>query len=496
MDNVLGALVLLRVPSESMMIMKPRYLLFGLAVLASSSGALLLGCGGGGGGAAGGGAKVGFYVTDDIRTGTDAVWGTVFKVELLASDSSVTTIFDDTTGKEFNFRALNNGANNLYMFLAKNSVPTGKTFNQVAVTMSNQLRVLETGDNSSSLYTLLGTAAGAGKVRIAYNLPTPRTFTTGDAMAIDFDLGNFVISGANVTPSLRDNNRQGIEDDSRHNSDDVKGTVSELAGSSPNFTFVLTGPYGQINVQTTSGTVFFNSDSSASPTISNGRRVKVEGILDGTTGVFQAYKVKVKVGNGLEDPHEAKGQDSNLNAEAGTMQLEVFESEGFVPADRNILVATTGSTIYRANNGSLLTKAEFFAQLANSASLTVEAEGTYSASNNTLSATKLKLEDEDDDHDEPNDSDVRGQATNLNAVAGTLTVTNAVCEGFICPSPTLNVTTSGSTEFKDANNENVSQAAWFAELAARPSNDRPVKVEGTWNGTVFAAREIKIREED
>ncbi len=495
MDNVLGALVFLRVPSESMMIMKPRFFLFGLAVLASSTGALLLGCGGGGG-AASGGANVGFYVTDDIRTGTDAVWGTVFKVELLASDSSVTTMFDDTTGKEFNFRALNNGANNLYTFLAKNSVPSDKTFNQVAVTMSNQLRVLETGDNTSSSYTLLGTAAGAGKVRIAYNLPAPRIFTTGDALAIDFDLGNFVISGANVTPSLRDNNRGGIEDDNRHNSDDIKGTVSELAGASPNFTFVLTGAYGRLNVQTTSGTVFFNSDSSASPTLSNGRRVEVEGILDGTSGIFQAYKVKIKVGNAAEDPHEAKGQDSNLNSEAGTLQLEAFETEGFVPANRNIFVVTTGGTIYRGNNGALLTKVEFFALLASSSHLTVEAEGTYSAENNTLAATKLKIEDDKEGHDDPNDSDVRGQATNLNAGAGTLTVTNAVCEGFICPSPTLNVTTSGSTEFKDANNENVSQAAWFAALAARPSNDRPVKVEGNWNGTVFAAREIKIRAED
>ena len=262
----------------------------------------MIGCGGGGT-TTGPVAKVGVYVTDDIRTNTDAVWGTVYKVDLLASDTSVANVFDDTTGHEFNFRALNDGTNSLYSFLSLKSVPSDKTYNQVSITMGDQIRVLETGDNSSSTYTLVGAAAGAGKVKITYNLPAPRTFSEGDKIALDFDLANFVISGANVTPSIKDGNRAGISDDTRHHSNEISGTVSALSGTNPNFQFTLTGQYGTVSVVTSVGTVFYNSDNSANPTLTNGKNVEVEGILDATTSTFTAYKVKIRNGASSEDPH-------------------------------------------------------------------------------------------------------------------------------------------------------------------------------------------------
>lgn len=454
----------------------------------------VVGCGGGGGGAASSGAKVGFYVTDDLRLNTDAVWGTVYKVDLIASDSSVVNVFDDSAGKEFNFRALNDGANNLFSFLSTKNVPTGKTFNQVAVTMGNQIRVLETGDNSTSLYNVIGAAAGAGRVKVTYNLPAPRTFGAGDDLAIDFDLANFVVSGSDVTPSIKDGDRTGINDDNRHESDEIKGTVSNLTGTSPNFEFQLSGAFGTVTVVTTSGTVFYNSDSSANPTLANNKRVEVEGILDGTTGDFNAYKVKIKVGNETEDPDQAKGQDSNRNSAAGTFDLEASETEGFIPTDRNIHITTTDTTTYRDNNGSLMNRDTFFAALDASAYLTVEAEGTYNSGNNTLAAKRLKLEDEKDDHQDPTDSDVRGLAINLNADAGTFTATNIQVEGFPSPGTTINIVTTGTTEFKNASLQKVTKSEWFAALALLASNLRTIKAEGTWNGTVFTARELTIED--
>ena len=139
-----------------------------------------------------------------------------------------------------------------------------------------------------------------------------------------------------------------------------------------------------------------------------------------------------------------------------------------------------------------MTKADFFAALAAQAYLTLEVEGTYNANTNTLSATRMKIEDEKDDHGDANDADVRGTGTNMNADAGTLTITGAQAEGFIPGSSTVNVVTTGGTEYKDDNNDNVSKSQWFATLIANPTNLRKVKAEGTWDGTVFTARELKM----
>jgi hypothetical protein len=53
------------------------------------------------------------------------------------------------------------------------------------------------------------------------------------------------------------------------------------------------------------------------------------------------------------------------------------------------------------------------------------------------------------------------------------------------------VTTNGSTEYKNAANENVSKTQFFALIGSNT-----IKAEGQVTGTTMAARELKIRNDD
>ena len=47
--------------------------------------------------------------------------------------------------------------------------------------------------------------------------------------------------------------------------------------------------------------------------------------------------------------------------------------------------------------------------------------------------------------------------------------------------------TSGSTEFRDANDQTISATVFFQQAA-----NRIVKVRGTWNGSTFAATRAEL----
>jgi hypothetical protein len=93
---------------------------------------------------------------------------------------------------------------------------------------------------------------------------------------------------------------------------------------------------------------------------------------------------------------EVKGAASAINATSGTFVLTPRKTKGFVLGQATMTIITNASTVYRTDGGRTTTKENFFALL--SSTLYAEAEGTYDAATNTLTAKKVKIEDESESH--------------------------------------------------------------------------------------------------
>jgi hypothetical protein len=149
-------------------------------------------------------------------------------------------------------------------------------------------------------------------------------------------------------------------------------------------------------------------------------------------------------------------------------------------------VVTTTNTVFRGDSGVLLNATDFFAQLATATS--VEAEGTFNSSTNTLTAVRAKLENEGQNGGEQ--AEVKGTPTNLNAGAGTFTV-NPVTEfeGFAYSGTGgVNIATTESTVFRTINGDTLTKADFFTALMLTTS----VKVEGTFSGGTLTATSARI----
>lgn len=454
----------------------------------------VIGCGGGGGGSIGGAGTVpvGVFLTDNYRDGFDQLWMTVVKVEALATDDTATTIFEDSAGKEVNARRLYNGTS-LYSFLNQVNLPADKTINRIRLRVKNEVKSLATGATNFSTFTVNGNAvAGSTDKTITFNLTTPKVFAAGDDFAIDFDLAAFTAAGGVMTCVIKEGNRSGINSSGNHVDDDVKGVVSNLNPTAGTFTLTrLSG--ATLNVSYTNTTAIFNSNGTPNPVLENAKTVEVRGYLDPTSAVYIASAIKIKTNGEPEDEDKAVGTVTAKNAGAGTITVETAWTRGFIPATRTVTISTNGSTVFRANRGVIIPGADFYTGLEIGSF--IEAEGLYNVGTNNLAARKVKYESPRDGKHNGGpglEAEAYGTGSNLNATAGTLTLTLSSWEGFAGSNGlALSVTTNGSTEYKNAANANVTKTQFFALIGSNT-----IKAEGQVTGTTMAATELKIRSVD
>jgi hypothetical protein len=460
---------------------------------------LTIGCGGGGSGS-GGSVRATAFITDNARDGYDEVWVSIYKVELIDTADGSTSIYDESAGRLVNLRRLTDGVNSRYSFLGEFNVDGSKQFDSVRVTLG---KVAKLGlDTSSSVlnYNLIGTAVpgDANKVTVLFNLNSIRNIDSGEDISIDFDLANFTLSGSNCTPSIREGNGNGLDDDSKHEVDEVEGTISNLSGTSPTFTFnIAKEGRPSLRVVTSASTAIFNQGSTASPTLANGKRVEVHGQFDPVNDRFEASRVKIKTNESdSEDPHEARVFWTAYNETAGTFTVNVIVPEDFAPNSQQMNVTTNGGTLWRLNNGTFVSKTAFFDAISMFKGGLLELDGTYNADTNTFAARKVKLENEGNDDGEGGgvgEAEAYGTTSNRNATAGTFRLTLTEWDGFSPSGNAVNVRPASSgVQYKNAANDNVTRAQWFALLGDSTS----VKVEGSMSDGVLVAREFKLRSPD
>lgn len=449
------------------------------------------GCGGGsdGGGANG---DVGVFITDDLNTNFSGVWVTLLKVELEKQGGGFVTVFDDPNGKVLNLRALNDG-NPRYAFLGKDRIPEG-TYIGMRFTLDKDVRINSSGGGSAQARVFddpFINPSNPEQAILTLTFAAPRTVTgTSNDIVADFVLSSWTENGVKIQNAiLSEGTGTGLNDNSRHDEDKFKGTISSLSGTAPDFTFTLNlHSSNSVTVTTNSLTAIFNNNGAPNPQLANSKRVEVRGTFDVATRTVVATSIKIK-GAGdddEEDEAEANGIAVEVDLPTGTFDVELGEAEGFLPVQPFVHVVTNSATLFFSHGGTILTQAQFFSIIA-AGNVRVEVEGTWSIATNAITAFKAKIEDDgDDDHE----AEARGTANTINALDGTFRIALTQWEGFSgAVGMQINVETSASTEFRDINGEEVTQAEFFVLLATAAS----VEAEGAFNNGTILADEVRIR---
>lgn len=464
-------------------------MLAGLTLLILAAG---MGCGGGGGGSSSGGgggaasATVGVFFADNLSAGYDNVWVTAYKVELYNGATSV-TVFDNPAGEEIDLRALGTPAGSQFLFLGPGSVPVG-TYTKVEVTLARNVNLFPTGATTATVASF-PPALNSG-VNSKLELPLAPAFNvtgSGQNLIVDFDLPNWTLAGGIVTPALLRHNGGGLDDLNRHEDDDYKGTVSGLTGTAPNQSFVLSRLGRQIQVVCTEATQIFREEGAAGAALANGQLVEVRGVFDVLAMTIRARAVKIEDGED-EDDDKVKGTVKEASQEAGIFVVSTERTRGFIPTQDRVRVATTATTKYLNNAGTIITKEAFFTAI-NTAGARAEAEGVYTSANNTLTAAKVKLENEDD----ANEAETRGVVNTVNVGDGFVVIDAAgsETEGFTLPDGgQVKLQSKASTTYKNASGATITKAQFFELVKVGMT----VKGNGTYSAGVLTCRKMEIRD--
>jgi len=453
---------------------------------------LLVGCGGsggsGGGSSSGGNAAV--FITDDLTTGYDHVWVTIKSISVGKVGGGSTVVFSEADGVQVDLRSLRDADGRRFQFLAFAENLAG-TYDSVTVVLDDDVVLYPTGSNTGLKRTFDGSVNGEKTLTATFDA---KTFTKGsdDDLIIDFDLSKWNDNGTFVTDAvivvLEDD--PDFDDHGRHDRRSYPGRINNLIGTAPNQTFTLRRGNHEIDVRLNSETSIERLEDNSGSALQNGMHVVVRGFFDTTANVLVAERVKITGNDDDEDNDEAYGTAINIDAVAGSFDMDVDSAEGFVPASNPIHVTSTATTKYRAESGDFVTRAEFFAMVT--ATTVLEVEGQYDSLTNTLVATKIKV-DEDDDEDN-HEAEIAGATSSVDAVLGTFVVTVESFSGInVNLGDHLNVVVDSDTEFRGLGGTGIiTREQFFAALAASPGHD--VEVEGHWDGTTFFAEKVKLED--
>ncbi len=446
-----------------------------------------VGCGGGGG-ASSASAHVRVFVTDNLGN-YDHVWVSVKEVDLVGP-AGTQVLFTDTAGKNLDLASLSAAGLAQFNFLGLKSVPPG-SYTSIKFVLDQNLVLFPQGATTGLNRVFAGSDVNGTK-SLSLNLEPGEQIIGDDNLVVDFDLSQWTDNGTQVTAVVSRYTGSGLEDGTRHDSDDYHGTISNLAGTSPDLTFDLSQGNGTpIHVAANSSTSIFNNDGVANPALANGQKVSVRGTFDVTAGSLLATSIKIKHSN--EDSNDSEVHGSVVSVNGNSFVLSTHECDGFLPGSSTVTVTVDANTTFTSDGGVTMTQVDFLAALT--VGTKVEAKGIYDSGSNTLAATRAKLEHGEggggggggDGHG--HEAQIKGTTSNPNSVAGTFDVTITSWEGAsLTMGQVINVTTNGSTMFKGTGGTTLTSVQFYAALATSAH----VEVEGSLNGSALTATKAKL----
>jgi hypothetical protein len=195
-----------------------------------------------------------------------------------------------------------------------------------------------------------------------------------------------------------------IQSDQQAEHPELKGTASNINSAAGTFDVTVSKTHGLVpknavvHIVTTTDTVFrggsgvLMTSTDFFAALTAGANVEAEGTFDANTSTLTATRVKLDDENeGEHGGHQAevKGAPTSVNSGAGTFTVNpVTEFDGFTfGGSGGVNIATTGSTAFRATDGSTLSTADFWTALMLATS--VKVEGTFAAG--TITATSVRI---------------------------------------------------------------------------------------------------------
>jgi len=364
----------------------------------------LTGCGGGGTGSSvtssSGTGRAAVLLTDSFREDFGHVWATIYHVELVPQSGDPVVLYDNPSGLLIDLKTLRDATGARYSFLNSTTIPAG-TYTGIRITIGSTMQLFRNGqavgDPIPVSSTLPLDSSSHPIVSLTFKSPKTVTDSSVSNLIVDFDLAHFILKDSQILPVVQEGDGTGLDDPARHDQGDYLGVVSNLTGTAPTLTFTLNRGNGMtITVVTTASTAVFGASSLVNSSI-----VEVNGTLDPTTQNLVATQLEVRhVGDPSSESGDAhaprvEGTASSLNATAGTFMVTLQCARGFIPSATTVNVVTSSTTTFRSDAGASLSQADFFTAVATTA--TVEVEGTYDATSNTLTATAVKIDDHSKD---------------------------------------------------------------------------------------------------
>jgi len=454
------------------------------ALLASLACLAAIGCGGGGGGTGGSSnSQARIFVTDDLGN-YDHVWVTVKEVDLVGS-SGAKTVWQDPTGQTIDLAQLNQAGTQRYAFLGLGNVPAAD-YQSMRFVMADSVMLYPQGASAGLPRTLAGSSGGLATVTIQ----GPIHVSGSKDIVADFDLSQWSDDGSTVTPAGKVGSGNGLGNAGNHETRTFNGTLSNLSGTSPTFTFNLSQHSGnKLKATTDADTVIFNSTGVTNPVLANGQHVLVRGTFDVQAGALVVSSIKILGGGDDGDSPEAHGTVASIGT--NTFTLTVRHADDFYPANATVNVALDPNATFFVD-GIVTTQTDFFSQLTVGSH--VEVDGTYDAGTNTFTATRLRIETDDDEsgggggNGAGHHAEAKGTITNIDTSVGTFNITVSSWQGgFFQNGQVVFVTTTPDTKFR-VNGQNVSASDFYAAITSPAT----VEIEGKWNGFTFTASKVSL----
>ncbi len=450
------------------------------------------GCGGSGSGesastGSGNGTGVQMFVTDDLSTSYSHVWVTVLGVTLTNSSGSVSA-YSSTTGQQIDVAALHSsGVASVFAFLANASVPSG-TYTGATLTLAKTVTLVPVGSTTSITKTF-NSLDSAGDKEVTINFGPNTVVSNGSSLVFDFNLSKWTEDSSSINCVVQSGPTTGLNSPGNQVSTSHTGTISQLTGTAPAQTFLLTTDDGYtIKVSSSSSTTFSNSDGSSNPVLANGQSVVVQGIFSVSSNAFVASSVVIEVGqsNSEQPPVFAGGTLGSYSAGSTTFTVSVSQAFRFIPSGTTETIATTSTTKFFGFRGESLDSAEFFALLPTATYVNVE--GSYDSSTSTITATGIHLAGTPST--DPNGVTVRG-TPGSGATATSLSLTVTQEDGLaLTLGSTVSVVPATNVVYEDATGATVNAATFTTDLATAAS----VSAFGDYNAnsTTLTATRLRI----
>ncbi|MDX1932233.1 MAG: hypothetical protein SFU56_06485 [Capsulimonadales bacterium] len=263
----------------------------------------------------------------------------------------------------------------------------------------------------------------------------------------------------------------------------------ELSPDGLLFTLTL-GTNRSVTVQAGEATVFDNEGPTPNPTLPEGKKAAVRGILDPVTKRVLAERITLLNGDGpTGEMTTIRGAVTAADSKNHLLVLTATQAEGILPTFAAVTVQMSPDVVYRSRGGVLLTHDEFHAALTARPGATVSVTGAYEPVTGSLRGKTVRLEE--NTPGTAHEATVTGTAQSADEKAGTLTLGSlTLWQGIVARGDRskIPVVATAATAYRDEKGQFLASASFWQ--AAK--SGRTVHAVGIYTGGKLTATRLEL----